>query len=181
MGIILLCLLLAGAGVAVASVAGLINIKDILGKMPLANSAASQNAGGTDAAAYNALKQENSSLKQQVAMLQKEVALSQGGQPGMSITTLGITTLAGVVQQQATFKDLAGYYGSMKPAEAVAILNNLDPQMTAGILHAMDKDQAGQILAAMDPAQAARAIGLIAAISNAINNQANNLGTGATP
>ncbi len=149
--------------------------------MPLANSRASQNAGEIDAVAYNSLKQENSSLKQQVAMLQKEVALNQEGQPGTPITTQGIATLAGVVQQQATFKDLAGYYGSMKPAEAVAILNNLDPQMTAGILHAMDKDQAGQILAAMDPAQAAKAVGLIAAISNAINNQADSLGTGATP
>lgn len=165
----------------VASKTGLINLNNMLGKSPLAGAAASQNPGGADAAAYNSLKQENSSLKQQVAMLQKEVSLNQGGLLNSPIATGAASTLVSVAQQQATFKDLAGYYASMKPAAAVLILNNLDPQMVAGILHRMDKDQAGQILAAMDPAQAAKVIKLIADISNSSNNQVNNQGVGVAP
>ncbi|MGB9793137.1 MAG: MotE family protein, partial [Thermacetogeniaceae bacterium] len=60
------------------------------------------------------------------------------------------------------YRQLADYYSGMKPAAAVAILKNLDPQLVAEILKAMDREQAGQILAAMDPAKAARLIELIA-------------------
>lgn len=180
-GFILLCLVvLAGAGVAAASMAGWINVKDVLAKVPFIGSAAVPDAAGADAA-YNALKQENNSLKQRVAMLQEQAVLSQGGQPNSTQKISGAAAQVTGAQQKSTYKDLAGYYAGMKPDSAVAILNNLDPQMVAGILHEMDKDQAGQIFAAMDPVQAAKVIKLIADLSNTGNNQSDNQGTVATP
>ncbi len=187
-GLVLLCIIiLAAAGIATAQFTGLVHVNSLLSRLPLISTSQSQPAqasGGrpADAASYNSLLLANSKLKQQLAALQAQVAQANGGQPGSAAQNAGgITTQSIATEQPETYKDLAGYYADMKPAAAVAILGNLDPNMVAGILYEMNKDQAGQILAGMDPAQAAKVIKLIASLSNANPDQQSDQGMEATP
>jgi flagellar motility protein MotE (MotC chaperone) len=190
--ILLIVVILAAAGLGVASATGAVNLQAVISRLPLIGAASGGSPThppdgypGADAATYNSLKLENGRLKQQVASLTQQLALMQGSQPGSAAGSAnkksGIATQSLTTDQASTFKDLAGYYAGMKPAAAVAILSNLDPQMTAGILHEMDKEEAGQILAGMDPAQAAKVIKLIAGLGNTDGSQHGNQGTGATP
>lgn len=55
-------------------------------------------------------------------------------------------------------KRLASYYAAMRPAEAAAILSNLDEDLAIAILRNLDQDKVAKILASLDPGKAAQLI-----------------------
>lgn len=181
------CLVLAVAGLAGAGVAGWIDYQPLLSRVPFIRTIVDHDAGSdaaaaAAAAAYDALKQENESLRKQVEALQQEAVLGSGLQIGAGAGSVGGTGISGgstgagdsladslAADQEARkklYQDLAEYYAGMRPASAVAILGNQDPEMVAEVLHEMDKEQAGQLLQAMDPALAAKILGIIADIES---------------
>jgi flagellar motility protein MotE (MotC chaperone) len=196
--IVLVCLILAVAGVVAASTMGLIDIRATLSKIPYVDEFVAPQTPGQTTESYAALKQENDSLKKQVQTLTMEdEVLSKGSQSnnnapgsGTGAGGAGGLTSGGSAAgnpvfdqaQQQVYQNLANYYASMKPESAVAILGNQDPQMVSEILYEMDKDAASQILAAMDPVQAAKLLKLIAEIDSEVKAQSSvstsNLGAG---
>lgn len=179
--ILLVCIILAIAGVVAASVTGLIDYRAMLSRIPLVSKIVALQTAGSTAESYDSLTQENATLKKQVQALTMEVdVLSEGSQSnnnmavnsngGDGAAASGQTPVFNQLQQQV-HKDLAYYYANMKPDSAVAILGNQDPQMVSEILYEMNKDQASPILAAMDPAQAAKLLKLMAGIDSGVKNQ----------
>ncbi len=153
-------------GIVAASTTGWIDPKSMAAKIPVVNrfigKTSQKKQAGNSPADVASLRKENQQLKKQVAVLETE--LRQG--------TLNTAPAGATVKPEdktKLYRDLAAYYSGMKPAAAVAILKNLDPQLVADILKVMDKEEAGQILAAMDPAQAARLIELIATSTSSTN------------
>ncbi len=57
--------------------------------------------------------------------------------------------------QEDVFKELAGYYSSIKPKEAAAVFEQLEDETIIGILQYMDSEQVGKIIAALPPQRAA--------------------------
>jgi len=57
--------------------------------------------------------------------------------------------------QDEVFKELAGYYSSIKPKDSAKVFEQLDDETVIGILQHMDSEQVGKILAAMSPERAA--------------------------
>ncbi|KUK13718.1 MAG: hypothetical protein H5T91_01105 [Synergistetes bacterium] len=53
---------------------------------------------------------------------------------------------------------LASYYAAMRPADAAAIINNLDEDLAVAILKNLDYERAAKILTSLDPNKAARLI-----------------------
>jgi flagellar motility protein MotE (MotC chaperone) len=74
------------------------------------------------------------------------------------LTALQNTLEARWAEMQATaaadIKHLAQMYSAMKPDQAAAIFNQMDPVFAAGFLRVMPSEQAGQILAGMDAKKA---------------------------
>jgi flagellar motility protein MotE (MotC chaperone) len=186
--IILSCLVvLAVAGVRF----GLLNYQSVLSQIPFVDNFVAIQAGGGTTESYEALKQENDSLKKQVQSLTQDAVVGKGsqsnsnaadstgtsgeGKPGGSGNING--NPASDQAQQKVYKDLANYYANMEPASAEAILNNQDPQTVAAILYEMGKNQASDILAVMDPAQAAKLLKLMAGIDSQVEAQSSGLTT----
>ncbi len=185
--IVLICLILAVAGVAAASMAGLIDLRATLSNIPYVDEFVAPKTPGQATESYAALKQENDNLNKQVqALTMEEDVLSKGSQSNNDTAGTGTGNGgAGGLEgggsaagkpvfdqaQQQVYQNLADYYASMKPESAVAILSNQDPQMVSEVLYEMDKDAASQILAAMDPVQAAKLLKLIAEIDSGVKTQ----------
>ncbi|HHW40342.1 MAG TPA: hypothetical protein GXX19_04190 [Syntrophomonadaceae bacterium] len=159
-------------GIVAASTTGWIDPKGIAAKIPVVNrfigKTSQKKQAGNSPADVASLRKENQQLKKQVAELERELSqkLSQG-----TLNTAPAGATAKPEDKTKLYRDLAAYYSGMKPAAAVAILKNLDPQLVADILKVMDKEQAAQILAAMEPAQAARLIELIASSGSPAGTQ----------
>jgi flagellar motility protein MotE (MotC chaperone) len=188
--IVLVCFILGVAGVVAASITGLFNYQNTLSKIPYLNKLVAQSTTGKPLESYNALQQENDTLKKQVqALTLEDAVLSEGSQSSNNVSATGAgTALEGDgntggtpvfdPMQQQVYKNLANYYANMQPATAVAILGNQDQQTVSEILYEMDKDQASQILAAMDPAQAAKLLKIIASIDSEVKAQPSGAVTG---
>ncbi|MBC7075225.1 MAG: hypothetical protein H5T98_03990 [Syntrophomonadaceae bacterium] len=96
----------------------------------------------------NSLRDENRKIKQQLeAATQKESSL-QGeiDQLNQDIEDLKVNKK----NQQAVYKDMAGYFSAMKAADAAGILSGLDDEDIIGILGEMESESAAAILKNME-------------------------------
>lgn len=174
---IILPIILIGFTIYALDWFAVINVKNVLHNVPVlgkiistsknetkeVSSTASNKTSATSDKEIKRLKTENLKLKNQVKDLQKQrveltktnndLKAQQGEQQQQQSDQS--TQTQQTEKQKTGFKVLATYYADMKPANAVAIMNNLDDDTIIGILSNMDPDQSGKILAAMDPKRAA--------------------------
>ncbi|MCR4400735.1 MAG: hypothetical protein QHH05_00990 [Syntrophomonadaceae bacterium] len=104
-----------------------------------------------------ALQAENQQLKLQLQAKSRQVELltARLREAQQSAAKPGDEGAAPPPDTDAVYKELAGYYSSIKPAKAALVFNELDDDTVIGILQQMEPDTAGQILAALAPARAA--------------------------
>lgn len=162
-GLIILMILLIG-GIAAAQVAGFINLKPTLAKVPVVGKyfKIEQPAAPTDvpaadpesetAALQIKIKEQDDLLK---GLLDEKETLQQDKQKLADQVQELQTQLQGEQTRRLGFKDMARYYGQMKPATAAAIIDKQDDQTVIGILQELPEDQAARILAALKPERAA--------------------------
>lgn len=110
----------------------------------------------------NSIKVPNDN--QQQAVNQSPVTNNTAAVPANTQDTVAISPVTSTAtnatlinnqdQNKKNITKVSQVYSSMKPEEAVAILNNFDVKAVSDILQKMDEDQAAKILAAMDPKRA---------------------------
>ncbi len=127
-------------------------------------------APAATAPAGESLEQERQALNRAEADLQAREGQLKLDQAALEQAKKGLAAQQAAVKSQQDqlqaasvgVARLARIYEGMKPAEASAIMGNLDDQTLLGVLAAMDDVSAAKVLAAMDPTQAARLTRLLA-------------------
>lgn len=84
------------------------------------------------------------------------VASASPAQPSAGAAAKPLTTVKESTETSKIYGKLSKLYGSMKPEEAAAVLNNLEDEQVVMILARMDEESAGRVLASLEPRRAAR-------------------------
>lgn len=152
---IIICLLIIIlGGITAASTTGWIDLKGIKGWTEKVFSTQGEDKQGQKRA--KSLSAENKRLQERLDRLEKELKKERKLRAALEKDAAALPPEGQQVPETNSYSDLGGYYSSMKPAAAAAILGKLELPVVAAILKGMDPEDAGQILAAMDPERAAR-------------------------
>lgn len=166
MKLVIICLAIIIFGLVLATnAAGYINVRASLTKIPMVGKLFGPKGIVSEelATKTNSLEQDMANLQAKVkqqddllkGLLEEKQTLEQEKQAALK----QIKDLQAQLQAEQTrrlgFKDMARYYGQMKPATAAAIMDKQDEQTVIGILQEMSPEQVARVLGAMKPERAA--------------------------
>lgn len=148
--------------------AGWIDLRQQLGKIPfLAGlTAVSPDPGELVVPGTTLLERENQRLMQELNGQRDEVQRLTGEKQALEVYIKALEQKVALLESDATektadtpsqvdYKQLAAYFSEMKPANAEAVMGNMEDEMVLGIFANMDSDQVAKIMAIMPAERAA--------------------------
>lgn len=156
--VLILCFLLAGAGLAGAIYFKLIDLPALaadwkLYDYPVIGQLIPKPQIPADAAEA---PPEDTSTNTEAAQPAIPVNPTPAGQPAAQPVDLAQQIKLQQQEEAKRLSKLARLYNTMKPEEAVPILNELDDNLVISIFNKMEEEQVSKILALMDPQKAAQ-------------------------
>lgn len=154
----------AGAGLALVYLK-VIPVPSFLNGIPgIGAMVSSQDDNGlSNGGKLSPLQEENHRLRQEIQRMKRDMdnlkKRLREAEEKQGTETKGKPAESGQIEtgssQEELFKELAGYYSSIKARDAAEIFNELDDDTIIGILQNMEPEDAAKIMAAMPAGRAA--------------------------